>query len=207
MSLRIYTEPTEEIVSIEDARLHLRLDGEGSSNGHPDDTLIDAMLGAAREWAELYLARSIAQKTYELALDSFPSDEIELLMPPIQSITSVQYVDTAGALQTLAADQYSLDKKTEPGWLFPADGTEWPETAEVVNAVTIRYVAGYSPPNDSEQAYPLPKSLRAGVLLLLHDLYENRGNAGDKVINAGASTEVPFAAQMVMGFKRLGMGV
>ena len=203
MSLRIYTQPTEELVTLADARLHLRLDGDGSSSdGHPDDTLIDAMVGGAREWAESYLYRSICEKTYELTLDAFPADEIELLMPPIQSVTSVQYVDTAGALQTMAANAYVLDKKTEPGWLFPADGTAWPETDDVVNAVTIRYVAGYSLPSDSGQTYPLPKSIRAGVLLLLHDLYENRGNSAEK-----SQGEVPFAAQMVMGFNRLGMGV
>ena len=202
MSLRISTEPTEEPVTLAEAKLHLRIDEIGSSSdGHPDDSLVSVMTTAARDWAEHFLRRSLVTKTYELTLDEF-ADEIELPMPPVQSVVSVQYVDEAGDTQTLSSALYSLDKRTEPGYLLPAAGSFWPKTADQVNAVTIRYVAGYSGPAEDPQAYPLPRSLRAGVLLLLHDLYENRGNAADKPM-----PEVPLAAERVMQFYRLGGGV
>ena len=77
--------------------------------------------------------------------DAFPDAEIELLKPPVTSVNSVTYVDAAGATQTLPGASYSLDAATFPGWLLPAYGTEWPETRDRANAVTIRFTTGYAP--------------------------------------------------------------
>jgi hypothetical protein len=78
MSLRISTEPTEEPVTLAEAKLHLRIDEIGSSSdGHPDDSLVSVMTTAARDWAEHFLRRSLVTKTYELTLDEF-ADEIRV---------------------------------------------------------------------------------------------------------------------------------
>jgi hypothetical protein len=78
----------------------------------------------------------------------------------------------------------------------------WPDTLAVVNAVTIRYVAGYSLPSDDPQSRPLPKTLRAAALLLLGALYENREDTA-----AVKLEEVPFGVRSLCGWYRLRTGM
>ena len=106
------------------------------------DTRIDLLIPALRLQAEQITNRSLALSTWQIKLDSFP-DEIRLLWPPIVSITSITYVDTAGVTQTLASSAYVLDSHSEPGWVIPATDTEWPDTYDTANAVTVNYTAGY----------------------------------------------------------------
>lgn len=81
-------------------------------------------------------------QTWVQRLDWFPC-EIELRRPPVQSVTSVEYVDTAGSTQTLASSRYQLDASSAPGRLRPAYGDSWPTIRLIPNAVTITFVAGY----------------------------------------------------------------
>ncbi len=107
------------------------------------DTRIAMLISALRLQAEQNTQRSLALSTWQLKLDSFPTNEIRLLWPPIVSITSITYVDTAGATQTMDAADYVLDSHSEPGWVLPAADTVWPDTYDTANAVTVNYTAGY----------------------------------------------------------------
>lgn len=120
------------------------------------DPLISALISAARAAAEQELHRYLITQTLDAYFDSFPCvgrmvigsrypEQIpnEFRLPPLQSVTSITYVDTAGATQTLAADQYTVDTKSQPARITPAYGVSWPATREQANAVTVRFVAGY----------------------------------------------------------------
>lgn len=161
MSLIIITPPATEPVSLAEARLHLKVDSTD------DDTLITALIVAAREQAEHRTGRAMITQTLEKVLDAFPAD-IELPMPPAISITSVKYLDTSGVEQTLASDQYSLDSDSEPGWLTPAYGVTWPATYSAPNAVRVRYTAGYGAASD------VPQSIKSWMLLAIGTLYDHR---------------------------------
>lgn len=174
MGIKVITPPTAEQISLAEARLHLRLDDDGESPAaHPDDTLLAWMIPSARQYCEGWTERALATQTLELALDEFPAAEIQIPRSPIQGIVSVKYMDGDGVEQTLAASAYTLDDYQEPGWVLPAVDTTWPATQAVVNAVKIRYLAGYSLPN-VVQTHPLPSAIKAAMLLVLGALYENR---------------------------------
>lgn len=201
MGLKVYEQPTVEPLTLAVVRAHLgvepyTVDSNGDGD-HPHDEMIMAMLGAAREWAEGFTGRSIALKTYELALDEFPEDEIELPNPPVVSITSVTYVDTAGDEQTIAAEDYVLDNSQFcQAWLKPASTTSWPSASAVMNAVKVRYLAGYQDPepdSSAPEADPLPKAIRAALLLMVGHLYANRESVADKQTFA-----VPMAAEFLL---------
>lgn len=131
-----------------------------------DDALVTRLITAARGAAEQITGRSLATCIRETWLDAFP-DEIQLLWPPNLTVSEVTYVDTAGATQTLDPSAYSLDSKSEPGWLLPAVDTEWPETQEVANAVKVRFTAGYGT--------DCPSEAKTWIIAQVRHWYDNPG--------------------------------
>ena len=94
------------------------------------------------------------------------SDIIYLSRGPIQSITSVKYVDTLGDEITITNDKYNTDLISEPGRIISTAG--WYATKDTVNAVVVRYVVGYSSASD------VPAAIKQAMLLLIGEMYEKR---------------------------------
>lgn len=163
MALKLITAPAAEPILLATAKAHLRVDHAN------DDTLIDALITAARQAAEDRTGRAIITQTWELVLDAFPANEIQIAKPPVTGITSVKYIDTAGAEQTLGTDQYLLDADAFPGWLLLAYGASWPDTQDAANAVRIRFTCGYGA---SESA--VPAALRQWMLIAIATMYAQR---------------------------------
>lgn len=196
MGLKIITPPTTEQITLEEARLHLRVTPDDDSPpAHPDDPLILALVSAARDYCEQNLFRGIAPQIVELVLDCFPPGAIKLPMSPIVSILSVKYTDGNGVEQTLSSTGYVLDNYSEPGRLVPAVSTTWPATLSgAVNAVKVRYDCGYSLPLDSPNYHPLPASIRSTMLLLIGHWYENR----EAVVVGTINSPLSFAVEVLL---------
>ena len=164
MTLLKITEPSVEPITLEEAKLHLRVDHA------TDDDLITSLIVASREQAEQLLGRALITQTWERVLDAFPESEIELGMPPVQSITSVIYVDGAGDEITLDAEDYTLDSSTLPGYVLPSETQDvWPVTLDTVNAVRVRFAAGYGSTGAS-----VPSSIRQWMLIQIGTMYKMR---------------------------------
>jgi uncharacterized phiE125 gp8 family phage protein len=115
-------------------------------------------------------------------------------MPPVSSIVSIKYTDTAGVEQTLAADQYALSLYGDSRLITPAYGATWPSTQAVADAVKVRYVTGYA---------NCPKAAKAALLLIVANLYEHRGEA--IVDSRIAAAQVPLGALVLLStIKRRG---
>ena len=127
------------------------------------DPLLNILIQAARQHAEVMLRRYIVTQTLDLHLDYFPCWGIKL--PPLQSVTNITYVDSNGATQTLAADQYLVDTTTEPARITPAYGLVWPVTQYRNNAVTVRFVAGYT---------TTPACIKNWMLIRIKTLWDGR---------------------------------
>lgn len=201
-ALVIETQPSVEPVALAEAKNYLRVDITD------DDTLITNLIVAAREAVEAFTARSFVQKGYRQSLDAFPyytdsvvsqmsyppayyslpryattlwnySQMILLYAPPLASVTAFKYIDTNGNLQTLDPSLYIVDSDNEPARLFPKAGGFWPSVQYVPNAVQIHYTAGYS-----SDASKVPQAVRAAMMMLVGNWYENRtaaaqGNFGE----------------------------
>lgn len=203
--LRLVTDGQTEPITLEEARLHLRLDTSGSPASHPDDSLVSILITVARQSAEQYLGRSLIQQTYQLALDRFPNADdatqaISLQVWPVRSITSVQYSDEGDVTQTLATDEYIFDNYAKPAQITPVE--LWPGTKNKTNAVTITFVAGHTDA-DSPNDYPLPLPIKQAMLLQIGHLYEHR-----EAVNVGnIVTEMKFAYTHLLTPYRLSMGL
>lgn len=180
MALRLTVPPATEPISLAEAKAHLRV------TSSTEDTLIGVLISAARQTAENELRRALISQTWEKTLDAFPS-AIELPYPPIIAITTIVYVDELGATLTLSAPSYQLDNKTEPGWVMPAYGYDWPATRAVANAVTVTYTAGYG------AAAAVPAAIKQWMLLMIGQYYENREGSVPGV----TMTPLPFIAGLL----------
>lgn len=174
MNLRTITPPAVEPVSLETAKLHLRLDHNA------DDTLITSYIESARELGEGLARRAFITQTLELVLDAFPANGVlKLPRPPLQSVTSVKYFDSDAAEQTWT--DYVVDERSEPGCLI---FRSTPSAALLESgAVVVRFVAGYGSTADK-----VPNAFVQGILLSVGHWYENR----EAVSVGNIMTEIPI---------------
>lgn len=148
LSEKPYIPPYAEPVSLDEMKLHLRVDIDD------DDTLITSIILAAREQVETVTQRQLVAATWKLYLDEFPCTSsvdvfggvIRLGHSPVMLVDSIQYVDTNGVTQTLATSVYTVDVNTEPARIVLAYNQVWPATRAQLNAVTITYISGHATP-------------------------------------------------------------
>ena len=168
MSLSLVSAAAAEPVTLVEAKAFLNV------TTADDDTLITSLIAAARaeiDGEDGWLGRALVTQTWDLLLDRFPGGSLRnpwsaifAPLPPLQSVTSLKYLDTAGVEQTLATAKYTVDAKSEPGRIVPAYGESWPSTRDVPNAVTLRFVAGYGAA--AAVAEPLKRWIKSRVATL-----------------------------------------
>ena len=153
MGLSIVTEPYREPIHLDDAKQALKIDASITA----EDSHLTGNIIGAREKVEGDTGLALVVSTWDQTFDSFPassSDPLELRRRPAVSISSITYVDTAGDSQTWAAANYILDKSTNkrPPAIHTAFDVSWPDTRAIVNAVTVRFIAGFITPITSVSA-------------------------------------------------------
>lgn len=165
--------PAFEIMSVEDVLPHVR----GDSSPEVASMLSD-YISACREIIESEVAVSLVQRSTVVYLDCFPCGPIEIRLPPVQSITSVVYLDLNGDSQTLSTSLYRSDLTTKPGRITPAYGELWPETYDVTNAVTVTAVTGYT------SAVLVPACAKQAMRVGVKAMYDNGGIICDDVLES-----------------------
>lgn len=177
MGLKLIQGPSQEPITLAQAKLHCRADLDITA----DDALFTAIIiPAAREAAEHRTGRALVEQKWELVLDAFPAGPLELPMPPLVSVESIKYRDSAGALQTLDPASYEVQTSALLGLVAPAYGTNWPATRAQLGAVTVAFTAGYGDPDD------VPAGLKSWMLLAIGTMYEHRD-----VLEEGRNVELP----------------
>lgn len=191
MSFIVSTAPTVEPVTLEEAKLHLRADGTDQ------DALIAALIQTAREHIERICERALMPQKWKLLLDAFPACNGGLIQLPgglVSSLVSFKYFDTAGVEQTLVANTgYQADLLSQPARLLPPISGVWPTSQlDRLNAVVVEYSVGYA------KASLVPAPLKAALLLIVGDLYENR----EASIVGSIYTETPAVKALLWPYKR-----
>lgn len=187
MTLVVIDPPKQGIVSLDELKPHLRVEGD------EEDAYLNGLISAASAWIDGpdgWLGRSIAVQTLELRLDTLCGDAILLPFGPALEIESVRYIDAAGAEQTVAPSAYELTGRV----LGTALGQSWPAYRSGRGAVRVRYVAGYGKKNDDgeyETAAPAP--IKQAILLLIGQWYSFREN-----VSTEKPGELPFAVEALL---------
>lgn len=187
MGLVLVTPPDGLPLDPAEVIAHLRLEDDVAE---AEEALLSSLMAAAGEVVEHRTHRALLTQTWQLTLDWFPcpTSAIRIPKPPLQSITSITYVDAAGATQTLASPAYVVDSTGLTAKILPTYGTSWPPTRSQPSAVIITFVAGYDDPAK------IPESLRAAMKLLLANWYENR----EATISGTIISQVPMAVAALL---------
>lgn len=164
MALTVISGPAEEPISVAEAKASPSLRVDATT----DDVAIGGLITAARKMAEARALHAFVTQTLELVLDGFPDGGIEVPMPPLQSVTSVKYIDTDGVEQTLDSSLYAVDADSIPGIIVPAYGETWPtDVRDEINAVRVRFVAGFG------GAVLVPEDIKAWIKIMVGTMYDN----------------------------------
>lgn len=178
MDLRLLEGPDGNVVSLEEAKAHLR----ELSDDH--DALIENLIKAATshmDGAKGVLGRCLLEQRWSVSWPEF-SDELFLPLAPVVSVDAVRYVDVDGAVQTVNEDVYTV-LVTDGAVIQSAD---WPATDRRPGAVTVEFTAGYGLSAD------VPQPIKQAMLLLIGHWFHTREAAG-------ASTQSsPYAVEALL---------
>jgi uncharacterized phiE125 gp8 family phage protein len=199
MSLVIVEYPAP-IITIEQVKRQLGL-------RHDDDTaFISSLIAAATSYADGwngYLGRALGLQTWDLKLggDEYfygpnksnywewrgGSYGIFLPLPPVVSVTSITYLDADRVDGTFDPENYYLTGvgATTGAFVSLAGGASWPAVFDGPEALTVRFVSGYS---------RVPEGIIQGLLLLIGHWYNNR----ESVISGTIAEELPLTTKALL---------
>ena len=163
MGLSLIVPASEEPITVAEAKASPSLRVAVAT----DDTDIGTLITTARMQVEDYTLSALVTQTWELVLDGFPTGGIKVPVPPLQSVTSIKYIDTDGTQQTLDALLYAVDTDSVPGLVVPAYGESWPSARDEINAVRVRYVAGFGAKED------VPEDIKTCIKSIVGVTYDN----------------------------------
>ena len=186
MGLILVTPPDSLPVTLEEVKEQLNIQHED------EDEMLTRLIEAATESLDGpqgdLCGRALKPQTWDFYLDAFPgattfsypngpTDGIRLPLPPLIEIEGVFYVDTDTETEVeLAISEYDVDLAGTPhGWVVPKTGG-WPTPMSTINAVRVRFVAGYADTEGSPAETTVPARLRQAIIMLVLDMY-GRGSA------------------------------
>jgi uncharacterized phiE125 gp8 family phage protein len=152
----IVTSPTTEPVSLDEAKLFLKVDNSS------DDTLINSMIIAARQSAESYLTKSLISQTRKITFDDYAPSDIALPFGPVTAVVSVTLFSRDGTQNVINGSYYYLTAGNE---VLVTD------TRLLSHRVEVVYSAGYG------VASAVPGAIKQGMLAHIATLYDGRSAA------------------------------
>jgi uncharacterized phiE125 gp8 family phage protein len=203
MPIQLVTPPTEEPVSLLEAKLHLRVDFD------EDDMLIASLITAARQAAETLTGRQFTTARWRQVLDCFPGPSlmgvpagqaftlpghaILLAKAPVQSVVSINYLDMGSVNQTMPASTYTVDAACEPARITPVFGQIWPVCLPQIGAVSVTFDAGYG------TAAQVPEGIKSWIKLRVGSLYAHREEVA--ALSRGRIEPLPFIDGLLDPYK------
>lgn len=166
--------PTQTPVTLDEVKQKLRI------AGNEFDAELSTYLDAAIDYCQEYQWAQYCTATFVERFDRFPR-QFRLQRSPMQSVTSIVYIDANSTSQTLTENtDYTVDIYSKPGRITPAYNTTWPTTKGHINDVLVTYVAGYGTASD------VPDEIRMAIMLKTAQLYEACGDqtAVDRAVHA-----------------------
>lgn len=160
--LTVITPPSVEPITTAEARLQTKASSA-------EDSFLTLCISGARAACEGIIRRALISRVLEDTFDEFNAEGMRLTLLPVSALTSVKYINISGSLTTLDSSAYTLDSQAQQALVMPAFDTEWPETRETQNVVTVRYSAGYGAASTN-----VPADIRTWLLLTVGYLYAQR---------------------------------
>jgi uncharacterized phiE125 gp8 family phage protein len=160
--------PAGEPLTLEKAKAHLRVD-------HDDDnTQIGDYIASARDHIEGVTGTRLVTQTVSLKTDCW-ADLANLPACPLQDVSTIAYLDTAGDVITLSPSVYETRLDLLEPCVVLKPGQAWPPLQQG-SLITVTAIAGYG------AASSQPAAVLAALRMVLTDLYEQRGTEGSTAV-------------------------
>lgn len=174
MNYSLVTAPATEPISLEEAKLFLRVDNS------IEDNLITSLIKAARSKVESDTWRALITQTWKLSMNK---DEVKiftgLTKSPLQSVTHIKYFDINAVQQTISTGDYQVNLLNEPA-IIKLNAI--PNMKDMMNALEVQFVCGYG------VASSVPDDLKTAMLQLIGHWYVHR-----EAVTPGNFAPVPMA--------------
>jgi uncharacterized phiE125 gp8 family phage protein len=156
--------PANEPLSLADARQFLRVD-----HGD-DDTVITALIAAARAHVEALTRRVLLTQTWRFVLDAWPPHgRFTARIGPLQTLLAARVFDAAGGAHALEVESFVVDTAANviaaPCWALPAPGRS-------IAGIELDVICGFG-----ALASDVPADLIHALKILVAHWYDNRGLA------------------------------
>jgi uncharacterized phiE125 gp8 family phage protein len=162
MTAALITGPALEPVTLDEAKAHLRLDGED------DDAWLTKAIVTARRHVESVIRRVLIEQEWRLWLDAWPeSGVLRIPVVPLITVDAVTVYGAGGEPHVVDPETYAVDKASAPARIrFETP----PAPGQALNGIEIDLTAGYG-----DAADDVPSPLRHAILILVAHWYEYRG--------------------------------
>ena len=189
MTYALIHPPQAEPLTLADVKAHLRLDSGD------EDTLLAALIGAAREHLERTTGLCLLRQTWRLYLDRWPETGVILIgKTPVQAIETILVFDGQGHAADITATEKLLDGAARPARLWLR---EPPAPERELNGIEIDFTAGHG-----EAATDVPDTLKRAMLMHVAQMFAFRGAVAPE--NQPAAVPAGYE-RLVSPFCRLGL--
>lgn len=163
IALQRITAPSDPPVTLQEVKTSGRI----STTAH--DAMLAGLIMSAVEAVEEYCNRSLISQTWKLIIDDLDDDDDGVLpRPPLQSVTSIKYMDSNGEQQTVDSSIYQVDTASEPGRILLLPWKMWPVVGiGYKNPIEITFVAGYG-----ATAETVPAKIKQAIIALVVHWYD-----------------------------------
>jgi uncharacterized phiE125 gp8 family phage protein len=180
-------EPTTYPVTVAEVKEFARIDG------NEEDSILEAFIAAVVNNVEAYLRKALITRTIKMIMDEWNSNEIELPMPPLISVTSVKTVDESDVETTYSSDNYYVVTESIPGRIIIKKSSTAPTNTERETAgYNIIFTAGYG--NNTN----IPKQIKIAIMQWVTMIYENRAMGKNDIMH---NEPPPDVRKMLQPFK------
>lgn len=195
MAYKVISVPASEPITLSEAKNYLKVEDSYTD----DDTLITAIITSVRQYIETYLTTALITQTIEEKWDYIDVRSYQLRQNfnlgvcPVQSVTSITYIDTDGDSQTWSASEYVVDTHRQVARIGIKNGYTWPSIQDEINVLTVTYVAGYG-----DAGSDVPGNILQAMRYLIAAYYENRTDH---------LATLPTASRVILDNIKYGMGI
>ncbi len=158
------------------------------------------LIAAARRQVEALTHRRLITQKWRLYFDGFPAayygrcgDIVLFDVAPVSTIDAVKYIDSNGALATLASTEYQLVAEA-PARVALAYGKSWPSMRGDRDGVRVEVTCGYG------LAATVPEDIKAAILLLIGHLFDHRSDVDLQLEQMPSGSMTLLSPYMVHSF-------
>jgi uncharacterized phiE125 gp8 family phage protein len=196
LSPALVTAPAVQPVSIDEAKVHLRVTPDVTEDDALIEGLIKAATGHLDGWVGI-LGRCLVNQEWRSSFCGWPACRTLRLPFPDVSAAAVAYFDEDNVEQSVSDGLVSILHDARSSVVRLSDDFAMPSLyGDRADAVRVTFTAGYGAAADD-----VPAPIRAAILLLVSHWFHNREAAGDSALS-----ELPLGVSaLVAPYRRVGL--